>query len=69
MRFFRFLSHVLPLTFGIMLTLVGLTFLVEFLDSGLRFNEEFFAFVVWFVLGFPVIYRDQCDHLIANFGA
>jgi hypothetical protein len=55
MKFFRFLSHALPLTLGVMFTLISLSFLVEFLDRGLDFEEEFFAFVFWFVIGFPLL--------------
>ena len=52
----KFFLAALPLTVGVTLTLIGLCFLVEFFDRGLRLDkEDFWTFVAFFSIGFPVM--------------
>ncbi|MBW2165937.1 MAG: hypothetical protein JRG74_07520 [Deltaproteobacteria bacterium] len=53
-EFFRFFVTAIPFTVGMLLSLIALCFLLKFYDRGLDFdNEEFWGFVIFFVVGFP----------------
>jgi len=54
--FFRYILRSLPLTVGIILSIIALCFLVQFYDRGLDFEaEEFWAFSIFFIIGFPLL--------------
>jgi hypothetical protein len=51
-----FLIRTIPLTLGIFITITSFLFGVEFFDRGLDFDdEEFFIFLITFLIGFPLI--------------
>lgn len=54
--FFRFFVSAIPFTVGMLLSLIGLCFLVEFYDEGLYFGGGGFrSFVIFFLVGFPSV--------------
>ena len=54
--FIKYFFNALPLTLGMILTLLALSFLVKFYDYGLDFEEpEFWIFGGLFILGFPLL--------------
>ena len=55
-EFFRFFVTAIPFTVGMLLSLIALCFLLKFYDSGFelhRHGNEFWCFVIFFVVGFP----------------
>ena len=52
---YRFWVRCLPFTIGIGFVLIAMCFLVDFYDNRLQFEEEFWAFVFFFVLGMPLM--------------
>ena len=56
MGYFKFLKKSLPITIGMILTLIALCCLVEFYDQGLYFEGDYFIyFVTFFFIGFPLL--------------
>jgi len=57
--FLSFFIKVLPFTFGVILILTSLAFLVDFTGQSLDFgdleDEEFWSFVFFAIIGIPIL--------------
>ena len=55
--YLKFFKRTLPITFGMIFTLLALCFLVKFYSYGLDFEDdiEYVYFIVLFIIGFPML--------------
>jgi hypothetical protein len=55
--YFIFFKRTLPITLGMIFTLIALCFLVKFYDYGFHFKDdlEYVYFIIFFLIGFPML--------------
>lgn len=55
--YFHFFKRTLPITLGMIFTLISLCFLVKFYDYGFHFEDdvEYVYFIIFFIIGFPML--------------
>lgn len=56
-EYFNSFKRTLPITFGMIFTLIALCFLVKFYDYGFHFENdlEYVYFIIFFLIGFPTL--------------